>query len=70
MTETKQATAWYRQFWPWFVMALPALAVLGGLATLYIATRNPDPIIQRSEDERIGPVIFESLRTDREQDKH
>jgi len=28
---------WYRQFWPWFIMALPATAVVAGLYTLWIA---------------------------------
>jgi hypothetical protein len=59
--------AWYRQFWPWFLVALPLAAVLGGLLTLFLAASNPDLLIQRSDDERIGPVIFESINRDRAQ---
>ena len=28
---------WYRQFWPWFVIALPASAVMASLVTVWIA---------------------------------
>lgn len=41
---------WYRQFWPWFIIALPAAAVAGGLLTLWIAMSNPDYLVV-DEDE-------------------
>ena len=56
------ALPWYRQFWPWFLLALPAAAVIGGILTVIIAVSNPDPLIQRPEDERIGPAVFEAVR--------
>lgn len=37
--------AWYRQFWPWFIFGLPAIVVIASLITVYIAVRNPDPVI-------------------------
>ena len=37
---------WYRQFWPWFIIALPASAVVAGLITLYIATVNRDTLVK------------------------
>ena len=37
---------WYRQFWPWFIIALPATAVVAGLITLYIATVNRDTLVR------------------------
>jgi hypothetical protein len=37
---------WYRQGWPWFLISLPATAVIAGLATYYIAARGFD-----------GPVV-------------
>jgi hypothetical protein len=37
---------WYRQFWPWFIIALPATAVVAGLITLYIATVNRDTLVK------------------------
>ncbi|MCB1837459.1 MAG: FixH family protein [Alcanivoracaceae bacterium] len=36
---------WYRQFWPWFVIALPATAVIAGLTTLTIAIKNADDVV-------------------------
>ncbi len=36
---------WYRQFWPWFIMAFPASAVVAGIATVVIAVRNPDGLV-------------------------
>jgi hypothetical protein len=36
---------WYRQFWPWFLMALPASAVVAGLATVFIAVMHQDNLV-------------------------
>jgi hypothetical protein len=41
---------WYRQFWPWFIMALPASAVVAGLYTLWIAMQTTDSLVVRSDD--------------------
>jgi hypothetical protein len=31
---------WYKQFWPWFLIALPATVVVGTLYTVYIFSQN------------------------------
>jgi len=36
---------WYRQFWPWFLIALPASAVVAGLYTLHIAIVTKDGLV-------------------------
>ncbi|MEO1078057.1 MAG: FixH family protein [Pseudomonadota bacterium] len=36
---------WYRQFWPWFLIALPGSVVIAGLSTLYIANRHADDLV-------------------------
>ena len=41
---------WYRQFWPWFIIALPTAAVIGGLTTLWIALQTTDSLVVQSED--------------------
>ena len=35
-------TPWYRQGWPWFLIALPAAAVVGGVITAILAVRTYD----------------------------
>ena len=41
---------WYRQFWPWFIIALPAAAVLAGFFTLWLAISNPDYMVVDDEE--------------------
>ncbi len=36
---------WYRQFWPWFLIMLPASVVVAGLTTLVIANRHADDLV-------------------------
>lgn len=31
---------WYRQFWPWFIIALPTAAVVGSITTAIIASQD------------------------------
>lgn len=41
---------WYRQFWPWFIIALPTAAVIGSFISLWLAVSNPDYLVV-SDDE-------------------
>ncbi len=45
-----QDLPWYRQFWPWFIIALPASAVIASFVSLWLAVSNPDPLVV-TEDE-------------------
>ena len=36
---------WYRQFWPWFLILLPASVVVASLYTMYIAYRGADDLV-------------------------
>jgi hypothetical protein len=36
---------WHRQFWPWFLIALPGTVVIASLTTLYIANRYSDDLV-------------------------
>ena len=40
---------WYRQFWPWFIIALPASAVVAGLFTLWLAMQTTDTLIEEAD---------------------
>ena len=53
------AERWYTQFWPWFLILLPATVVIASFTTLYIAIQSPDKVV-RGEYEKLGPVITES----------
>jgi len=49
MTHSDEHSApppWYRQFWPWFIIAWPAVAVVAGIATVIIAVNNPDGLVE------------------------
>jgi len=38
--------AWFKQFWPWFLIILPLSAVIAGISTVIIATNNkPDMVV-------------------------
>lgn len=41
----KQPAPWYRQGWPWFLIALPAIAVVASIATLVIAVQTFDGMV-------------------------
>lgn len=36
---------WYRQGWPWLLIALPASAVVGGILTIIIAVQSPNALV-------------------------
>jgi hypothetical protein len=44
-TESMPETPWYKQFWPWVLIALPATAVAASIATLMIAMHEPDGVV-------------------------
>ena len=44
-SESMQNQPWYRQFWPWFIIALPASAVIASFISLWLAVSNPDHLV-------------------------
>lgn len=55
---------WYREPWPWFLMALPAAAVVGGIVTAAIAFRDADGVVAADYYKR-GLAINEELSRSR-----
>jgi len=56
---------WYRQFWPWFLLSLPASVVVAGLTTVYIAFHNADSLVDDSyyqDGLAINLVLEQDLR--------
>ncbi len=58
------AKPWYREPWPWLLMALPAAAVVGGIVTAVIAFRGADGVVA-ADYYRRGLAINEELSRSR-----
>ena len=59
---------WYRQFWPWFLITLPATVVVAGITTVVIANRGADDLVA-DEYYKDGLAINRKLeKKDRAQD--
>ena len=54
---------WYRQFWPWFLIALPGSVVIAGLTTVYIAFKGADNLVNDNYY-RDGLAINQRLEQD------
>jgi hypothetical protein len=48
----EQLIPWYRQFWPWFIIALPASAVIASFISLWLAVSNPDQLVVTDDEYR------------------
>lgn len=55
---------WYRQFWPWVLIGLPASAVVASLFTIYIAHQGQDSLVV-DEYYKAGLAINRELGRDR-----
>lgn len=45
MTDKQNKRPWYREPWPWLLMAGPAVVVVAGFATYYIAVTRGDTLV-------------------------
>lgn len=36
---------WYRQFWPWFLIALPGSVIVASMVTIYLALQDADGLV-------------------------
>ncbi len=48
--DDRDTLPWYRQFWPWFIIFLPASAVVASLYTVSLAVRTTDSLVISAED--------------------
>jgi hypothetical protein len=44
------ARPWYRQFWPWFLVVLPAASIVLSFVTLYLALETGDAVVPHEGD--------------------
>lgn len=56
---------WYKEFWVWVVIALPAAAVVAGITTVVIANTNPDSLVV-DDFQKVGLVAKRESASDRE----
>lgn len=54
---------WYREPWPWFLMSLPAAAVLAGITTVWFAVRSADGLVV-GDYYKAGLAINQTLARD------
>lgn len=59
-----EAKPWYRQFWPWFVIAIPLVGVIMGLATLAIAIHEMDEVVTQPHPPLTRGSFAEQARDD------
>ena len=45
MSTSETIQPWYKQFWPWFLIAIPVITVVSGVSMVLIASHNPDGIV-------------------------
>jgi hypothetical protein len=60
---------WYREPWPWILMAIPAAAVVAGFITLYIAAAGSDALVADTYY-KDGLAINRMLERDRNAAEH
>ncbi len=56
---------WYRQFWPWFLIALPSTAVIAGFYTLWLASQTTDSLVVR-RDVGIDVITAQNLNAEQQ----
>lgn len=60
---TPTSKPWYREPWPWFLISLPATAVIAGLTTVWLAYRSADGLVV-GDYYRVGKTINQTLARD------
>jgi hypothetical protein len=61
--EPTRSRPWYREPWPWFLISLPAAAVIAGVITVWIAYRSADGLVV-GDYYKAGLAINQTLARD------
>jgi len=63
--EQTDTTPWYRQFWPWFILAILSWGVVSATITLSVALKNP-PHMMTGDYAKLGKALVDThVRADR-----
>ena len=63
--EQTDTTPWYRQFWPWFILAILSWGVISASITLTVALKNP-PHMMTGDYAELGKALVDThVRADR-----
>ena len=46
MPTTEIQKPWYRQVWPWMLIAIPFSSVMGGILMIYLAVSHPNDLVK------------------------
>ncbi|MCO7223939.1 FixH family protein [Pleionea sp. CnH1-48] len=60
MEHPQDTKPWYKQFYPWMIIALPASSVVAGITTVIIATTGADSMV-KADYYKEGLAINESI---------
>lgn len=63
MNNAMHAKPWYREPWPWFLISLPAAAVIAGVVTVWISVRSADGLVV-GDYYKAGLAINQTLARD------
>jgi hypothetical protein len=67
IAEKQMAVPWYREPWPWLLMAGPALVIVAGFITLWLAIRSDDGLVADDYYKRglaINQMLSRALRAE------
>jgi hypothetical protein len=67
LTENLLVKAWYREPWPWLLMAGPCVVIIAGFVTLWLAIRSDDGLVADDYYKRglaINQTLSRALRAE------
>ena len=65
MTLNQSKTPWYKQRWPWILMAGPAVVIVAGIVTAWLAVTSSDGLVT-DDYYKEGLAVNQSLHRDHE----
>ena len=60
-SDSRMPAPWWKFGYVWLVISGPAIVVVAGFVTLYLAVRYPDPVIEKNHDRQGLEIINKSL---------